>query len=208
MNNLDMTNTITVTKTFINAVAFASKAHEGDVRKGTTIPYLSHLLQVAGLVWEFGGSETEAIGGLLHDTAEDAGGEPMLDDIEQIFGPAVAGIVRENSDSITDRKEIKAPWRERKEAYIAAISHKSEPALLVSMCDKLHNVRSLIVDTRNMGALHWNRFNAPKADLLWYYDALVEAFEGRVRQLPRLEPLARELVEAVAILKFEANVRN
>ncbi len=144
-----------------NAVALAASFHRGDVRKGTTIPYVSHLLQVAGLVLEYGGDEDEAIAGLLHDAAEDAGGETALARIASGFGDKVAGIVRENSDSITDAKAHKAPWRERKAAYLAAIPHKTEAACLVSIADKVHNARSLLADCRLVGDSHWSRFNAP-----------------------------------------------
>lgn len=178
---------------FCRAVEFAAVAHEGDVRKGTTIPYLSHLLQVAGLVWEYGGTEDEAIGGLLHDAAEDAGGESMLTRIQSEFGPEVESIVRQNSDSITETKGDKAPWKERKERYIAGIAHKSPSALLVSVCDKLHNARSLAQDSRTIGPGHWSRFNASREDSLWYYRSLVEAFADRVDDEPRLGPVVATL---------------
>lgn len=189
-----------ITKRFSRAVEYAIAAHLGDVRKGTIIPYISHLVQVAGLVLEFGGTEEEAIGGLLHDTAEDAGGEATLADIREAFGPEVEQMVRENSDSITDSKAEKAPWRERKEQYIAAISHKSESALIVSICDKIHNARSLITDTRNLGPSHWSRFNATREDSLWYYQSLVKAFQRRVPVFPRLAPAIQELENAVGTL--------
>lgn len=189
-----------ITKRFSRAVEYAIAAHLGDVRKGTSIPYISHLVQVAGLVLEFGGTEEEAIGGLLHDAAEDAGGEATLADIREAFGPEVEQVVRENSDSITDSKAEKAPWRERKEQYIAAISHKSESALIVSICDKIHNARSLITDTRALGPSHWSRFNATREDSLWYYQSLVKAFQQRVPDCPRLAPAVRELESAVGTL--------
>lgn len=181
---------------FVDAVDFAIHAHEGDVRKGTSIPYVSHLLQVAGLVLEFGGDEDEAIGGLLHDTAEDAGGEAMLTQIRSQFGEKVESIVRENSDSITDSKDAKAPWRERKEHYLAGIAKKSPSALLVSVCDKIHNARSLATDNRHLGPAHWDRFNATREDSLWYYRSLVEAFERRRDADSRLGP-------AIEVLRLE-----
>ena len=189
-----------ITERFPRAIEYAIAAHLDDVRKGTTIPYLSHLIQVAGLVLEFGGTEEEAIGGLLHDTAEDAGGEATLADIREAFGPDVERMVRENSDSITESKADKAPWRERKENYIDAISHKSESALIISICDKIHNARSLITDTRTLGPSHWTRFNASREDSLWYYQALVDAFQMRITDRPRIEPAVRELEATVSAL--------
>ena len=185
---------------FQRAVGAALRYHAGQVRKGSSIPYFSHLLQVAGLVLEFGGDQDEAIAGLLHDAAEDAGGEATLAEIEAEFGPKVAGIVRENSDSITESKEAKAPWRERKEKYIAAISHKSESGCLVSICDKIHNARSLLADQREQGDRHWNRFNATKLDSLWNYGQLARAFEGRAIEFPRLHRPAHELTRVVTDL--------
>jgi len=171
---------------FLLAVEFAMTAHAGDVRKGTRIPYVSHLLQVSGLVLEFGGDEDEAIAGLLHDAAEDAGGETTLLLIREKFGSKVESIVRENSDSITESKQDKAPWRDRKLAYLAGIPKKSPSGLLVSLCDKIHNARSLNADSRVLGESHWKRFNAPKEDLLWYYQSLLAAFEARSKDDPRL----------------------
>ncbi|MBL8087466.1 MAG: HD domain-containing protein [Chthonomonas sp.] len=171
-------------------------AHGDQVRKGTTIPYISHLLQVAGLVLELGGDEDEAIGGLLHDSAEDGGGESVLTAIRDQFGEKVEQIVRENSDSITESKDVKAPWRERKEKYIAGIATKSASALLVSICDKIHNARSLNADSWFLGEAHWDRFNASKEDSIWYYQSLIKAFQLRESDDSRL-------TSALASLKLE-----
>lgn len=189
-----------LTSRFHRAVEYAAHIHMADTRKGTSIPYIAHLLQVAGLVLEFGGTEDETIGGLLHDAAEDAGGEPVLAYIRAEFGGLVEQIVRENSDSITESKTEKAPWRERKERYLAGMLTKSRSALLVSVCDKIHNVRALNQDSRTHGEAHWNRFNAPKSDLIWYYQSLVKEFEKRVGDDPRLASPAKLLREEVAEL--------
>src|SRR3954469_14270393 len=100
-----------LTERFDRALLLATEHHRRQLRKGTSVPYVSHLLGVASLVLEMGGSETEAIGALLHDTVEDGGGRPMLDRIEDEFGGDVARIVAANSDSET---EPKPPWYERK----------------------------------------------------------------------------------------------
>jgi (p)ppGpp synthase/HD superfamily hydrolase len=189
-----------LTHRYTRAVQYAIHLHMADLRKGTSIPYASHVLQVSGLVLEFGGTEDEAIGGLLHDAAEDAGGEPILAYILAEFGPTVEQIVRENSDSITESKSVKAPWRERKEKYLADIAHKSPSALLVSVCDKIHNVRALNHDSRTQGEGHWSRFNALKDDLVWYYQSLVTCFAARIVDEPRIGPAVQLLREEVAEL--------
>lgn len=193
--------TVTLSDKFDRALAFARIAHAKDTRKGTDVPYLSHLLQVAGLTLEFGGTETEAIAALLHDAAEDAGGEAMLGQIEAEFGAEVAQIVRENSDSITESKDQKAPWQNRKEDYLAAIAHKSYSALLVSLADKIHNARSLLTDQHRHGDAHWTRFNASKKQSLWYYRSLVEAFRKRIEEFPKIEPAVVELKRTVSELE-------
>lgn len=186
---------------FNRAFQSALTIHATDVRKGTGAPYVCHLLQVAGLVLEFGGTEEEAIGGLLHDAAEDSGGERMLAWISQEFGPVVAGIVRENSDSLTESKDKKAPWKDRKDAYIAAMSHKSESALLVSICDKIHNARALLSDQRALGDAHWSRFNCTKEQSLWYYRSLVDQFRTRYNEFPRLQRAVAEVDSVVTDLE-------
>ena len=78
---------------FVQAVSYANEVHKEDVRKGTQIPYISHLMAVASLVMEGGGSEDEIIAALLHDAVEDGGGKPVLDEIKKRFGQNVASIV-------------------------------------------------------------------------------------------------------------------
>ncbi len=114
----------------------------------------------------FTSTEEEAIGGLLHDAAEDSGGEVTHAHIPESFGPDVERMVRGISDSITGSKDDKAPWQERKEQCIATISHLSESALIVPLCDKIHSARSLITETQNLRPSHWDRFNASREDSL------------------------------------------
>src|SRR3954469_8645665 len=85
---------------FSEAVELARELHAGQLRKGTEIPYLSHLLAVASIVLEGGGSERDAIAGLLHDAAEDAGGQATLDLVRERFGDDVAATVEACSDTL------------------------------------------------------------------------------------------------------------
>lgn len=173
----------------MRALALACDWHDDQPRKGTTIPYVSHLLGVASLVMEHGGTEDQAIAGLLHDAVEDAGGEAAAEQIRREFGATVADIVLGCSDA-TD-PAAKPPWRQRKEAYIAHVTMASPEVMLVSLCDKLHNARALAVDADSFGDALWRRFNAPKDDIGWYYRSLLEAFETQADHLPAA--LLREL---------------
>jgi len=137
-----------LTQRFSQALVYAADAHQDQTRKGTTVPYVAHVLAVAALALENGATEDEAIAALLHDTAEDCGGEPRLRDVRERFGSTVADIVWGCSDTM---ETPKPPWRERKEAYLHRLDAESPSVLLVSACDKLHNVRSILVSVRNDG---------------------------------------------------------
>ncbi len=183
----------------LRALAYAAHIHADQRRKGGQVPYLAHLLAVAALVAEEGGTETEIIAALLHDTAEDHGGEQRLADVRHRFGAVVEVIVRAMSDSLTPEKE---PWRPRKERYLAHLRQEQNAAvLLVANADKLHNARSILTDYRRHGKAIWARFQAPEADQLWYYGELVAVFNDRRPGAP----LARELAETVATLRREVD---
>lgn len=158
---------------FEEALVFAARLHARQKRKGTGVPYVSHLLGVASLVLENGGDEDGAIAALLHDAVEDQGGRPTLDEIRRRFGDRVAAIVLGCTDTDTVPKP---PWRQRKEAYIAHVRHAPLEVRRVSAADKVHNARAILADLRQDGVAVWSRFTADRAGVLWYYRSLVTAF--------------------------------
>jgi GTP pyrophosphokinase len=137
------------------------------------VPYIAHLLGVASIVLDDGGSEDEAIAALLHDAAEDCGGRPRLDDIRARFGDAVAKIVEDCTDSWETPKK---PWAERKQAYAQHARTLRPSSLRVSAADKVHNTYAILRDLRNDGDALWGRFNASADDVLAYYQALVRSY--------------------------------
>ncbi|HEY6579789.1 MAG TPA: HD domain-containing protein [Rubrobacter sp.] len=160
---------------FENALVYASQLHKDQVRKGTSTPYITHLLAVASIVGENGGTQDEVVSALLHDAPEDQGGEPTLREIRDRFGNEVAEIV----DGCTDTYENpKPPWRERKERYLAHLANASDSVRLVSSADKLHNARTVLSDYRLLGEDLWTRFNGKKVGTLWYYRAIVDTLRG------------------------------
>jgi len=176
---------------FAAALAFAAHLHEGQKRKGTQIPYVAHLLIVAGLVLEYGGTEDEAIAALLHDAVEDQGGRATLHRIQRRFGSAVAGIVEACSDTDV---EPKPEWRQRKEQYLSHLSQASASVKLVSAADKLHNATAILRDYRNLGEEVWKRFSGGKEGTLWNYRALVKAY-GTAENRPIVLDLDRVVSE-------------
>jgi (p)ppGpp synthase/HD superfamily hydrolase len=158
-----------VTRRYANAVAYAARVHAAQRRKGTNIPYISHLLGVSSLVLEAGGDEDLAIAALLHDAAEDHGGETRLTDIAERFGDRVALIVRECSDSLLTEGQQKSDWETRKREHMARLATAGDDTLVVWAADKVHNARSLVTDVQIYGADELAKFHAPADRILWYY---------------------------------------
>lgn len=178
---------------FDEALALASELHREQSRKGTPIPYMSHLMAVAGIVLEanayhqMDNIEDVAIGALLHDAIEDQGHNIDLDQIKEKFGDTVYRIVLECSDAIvTEKGQEKPPWKDRKRAYLNNISGKSQETLLVSCADKMHNARCIMFDHDRIGDDIWDRFNAGKDGTIWYYRSLAEELEKAWPENPLL----------------------
>ena len=183
-----------LTERFDDALRLALAHHARQLRKGTQVPYVAHLLACASLVLEMEGDEDEAIGALLHDVVEDGGGRAALEEIAGAFGDGVAAIVLDNSERVDDPPEGGGrAWYERKKAYIEAFPAKSPAALRVSLADKLHNARSILTDYRTHGDALWARFKQGQGIATRiYYRELAGAFE---QQAPRLGPGAAPYVD-------------
>jgi (p)ppGpp synthase/HD superfamily hydrolase len=186
---------------FTQALILSTELHAPQVRKGTTTPYISHLLGVASLVLEHGGDEDEAISALLHDAVEDQGGTATLDQIRGQFGDRVAAIV----EACTDTQQTpKPPWKERKETYLKHLSQASDSVRLVSAADKLHNVRAILTDLHTHGNTLWTRFSGGRDGVLWYYRSLANILQTQgstpitlelSRTVTAIETLAEQLLQ-------------
>ena len=184
-----------LTGRFEDALVYATQLHASQVRKGTDIPYVSHLLGVASLVIEAGGTEDEAIAALLHDGPEDQGGFGTLKEIRYRFGLPVGKIVAACSDTFEEKKPA---WQKRKQAYLDHLLDATPSVRLVSCADKLHNARAILTDYRRHGEELWQRFNAGREDILWYYGELARIFSDRGP-----EQLAAQLTSVVEQLRDE-----
>jgi GTP pyrophosphokinase len=189
-----------VSERFAEAVAYASRVHFSQVRKGSAAPYLSHLLGVASIALEHGADEEEAIAALLHDVVEDHGSAHKLS-IAGLFGDRVLAIVEGCTDC---EGEPKPPWRERKGRYIEHLDSAPASVHLVSASDKLHNLRSIRADYRSHGERLWKRFRGGREGTLWYYQSLV----GSVRKAPPalLAILAAELAELLSAVERAGDI--
>jgi (p)ppGpp synthase/HD superfamily hydrolase len=183
---------------FSSAVDYARILHI-ERRKGTDIPYMAHLLGVAALVMGEAGhadvTEDMVIAALLHDAAEDHGGQLRLDDIEHNFGSDVAQMVESLSDSLAEDSSKKAPWRERKENYLKRLRREQPDVLLISAADKLYNARSILDDYRKIGPEVWKRFKRGRKHQLWYFRELLKVFKaaGKNRIVAELERVTDKL---------------
>jgi (p)ppGpp synthase/HD superfamily hydrolase len=175
-----------MTPRFTEAIHLAARAHEGQPRKGTPIPYITHPVAVAGLVAQYGGDENQQIAALLHDILED-GGPHYTSEIRAKFGKRVLSIVKACTDGAPDKNGKKADWEERKRAYLAHLPTVPDDALLVSACDKLSNARAILEDLSAIGPDVFDRFKGGKRGTLWYYKKLSKVFTSRG------SPLADEL---------------
>jgi hypothetical protein len=188
------------------ACAYAVTAHAGQLRKSTTIPYASHVLGVGAHVLEHGGSTEQAIAGLLHDVVEDCGGPPRLAEVRQVFGHAVAELVDAVSDAAPVTGQPKAPWPQRKADYLGHLAQLVEarsPAVLVSACDRLHNLTAIAndLDDPAVGTAVFSRFNGPDIDgIMWNHRSVVDVFIGAPDELvpPRLKALLERALARVA----------
>lgn len=181
------------------ALTLAFKLHGADVRKGTTTPYLTHLLSVSGIVQQDGGSEDEAIAALLHDALEDKSEQINAEEIERDFGKRVAEIVLASSDVPRDyRGGPKSDWKIRKLTYLRYAATVSPTLLRVTLADKVDNLRAILTDHGYIGEDVWKRFNASKGQILWYYKQCYGAYQDAGYDQGKLMKKLQKLIK-----KFE-----
>lgn len=180
---------------FRRAFSKAFSLHREQHRKASQTPYMAHLMTVSSLVLENGGSEDQAIAALLHDAVEDAGGLDTLNEIREEFGEYVADLVDGCTDSYT---QPKPDWKPRKLAYLEKLKNESDDVKLISLADKVHNARSILLDLHLSGESTWDKFKGKKSGTLWYYQALAKIFDDT--PYPSLKHELRNLVDEIQTL--------
>lgn len=187
------------------ACRFAIEHHATQVRKGTEIPYVSHLLQVSGLVLEHGGDIDQAAAALLHDTLEDCP-EVTVSELERRFGPAVARMVVDCSDTIASDDGAsggpKPTWQERKDSYLTHLATADPRSVLIAFCDKVHNLGTITDDLLEHGPRSLDRFTAGPERQCWYFERVLEVAGARVsaKLRRRLEALLSTFRDATSDL--------
>jgi (p)ppGpp synthase/HD superfamily hydrolase len=198
MKNKKTKKEATLSPRMYEALELAFKLHGRDVRKSSKVPYLAHLLHVCALVLQDGGSEDEAVAALLHDALEDKPEKINRNKIRRRFGEKVLEIVQICTDTPENYKGgPKPPWRERKDAYLERVGTEPPDLLRVTIADKIDNARAILIDHRRSGDELWNRFNASKGEVQWYYDESVKAY----LKAGVTGPLLKELKQLVGEIK-------
>ncbi|MDE0686035.1 MAG: HD domain-containing protein, partial [Candidatus Poribacteria bacterium] len=153
------------------AIEIAAEAHQGQYRKGTDTPYITHPYAVGLILMEAGCTEAVIIAGILHDTVEDT--DLTLEFIRERFGNTIANIV----DGCSEDKALR--WRARKTERIEALRSASPEVCTVTCADKLHNLRTIISEHDLIGDAVWDRFHGGVEDQAWYYRSVLGAIADR-----------------------------
>lgn len=185
-----------LSKRVIEAFGLAFELHRTQRRKGSGVPYITHLMAVAAAVGDHGGDEDQIVAALLHDAVEDQGGKETLARIEDAFGREVADLVAGCTDSLVSPKP---PWRDRKQSFAQSLRTASPRVKLIVAADKLHNIRTTINDLRTVGSAVWRRFAGGRDGTLWYYREVCRALAHRWS-----DPVLEELLEAADMLRQAA----
>ena len=159
------------------AIEFAAKAHSGQIRKASGIPYIYHPLAVAKTLMKYHCAEELVIAAILHDTIEDTA--VTMDDLVHHFGLRVATLVESVSEP-----DKSASWEVRKQHTITFLEDASPEILLIACADKLDNARSLHDEWLEHGESIWSFFSRPKPYQSWYYTSLVDLFSRRATEEP------------------------
>jgi len=189
----------------VRAFSFAYKAHKGQYRKGSKIPYIVHPMDVASALMKNEASEEIVVAGLLHDVVEDAGVE--LQQVEKLFGNQVKRLVKGASEPEEYRREMSSEerrktWKVRKSHTVSKIKDADYDLKLLSCADKLSNIRDMINDYNEVGDKLWNKLNATKEQQSWYYNSMLEAYTTSPSSLVG-KPLYNQFKEAVQRLYGE-----
>lgn len=158
------------------AIEFAARAHAGQYRKGTRIPYITHPLNVAKILIEYECREPVVVAGILHDTLEDT--RVTGAEIADLFGTEVMELV----NAVSEPNKSDFTWENRKAHTLKRLKNASQEVLMLSLADKHDNIRAISDDHERLGEKIWKRFNRPKEKQKWYYEALADVFSEKIDQ--------------------------
>ena len=155
------------------AIIFAVNAHRGQLRKGSNAPYILHPMEAAAIVAAMTDDEEVIAAAVLHDTVEDTA--VTLDEICEQFGKRVAELVAAESENKREDKPAASTWKIRKEETIERLKAAPKEVKMLTLGDKLSNIRSICRDYEAQGDALWQRFNQKdKNEHRWYYKSIAD----------------------------------
>lgn len=157
---------------FNKAIVFATKAHSGSFRKGTTIPYIVHPMEASAIVATMTENKTILAAAVLHDVVEDT--DYTINDIMKVFGEDVARLVSAESEDKRDNLPSEATWKIRKQETLDHLKDEAtKEEKVITLGDKLSNIRAMYRDYLEIGDELWNRFNQKdKSEHAWCYKTI------------------------------------
>ncbi len=170
------------------AIAFATKAHEGQLRKGTQRPYIVHPIEVGDIVSTMTRDEEIISAAILHDTIEDCQGITK-EILAEEFSERVANMVAQESE---DKSKS---WIDRKTATIRHLEEAPIEVKMIGLADKLSNMRDINRDYPVCGEELWKRFRMQSKSMIgWYYKGIQGVLEETFQGIPAYEEYC-QLVE-------------
>jgi (p)ppGpp synthase/HD superfamily hydrolase len=181
------------------AIRIAADGHRRQLRKGSDIPYLAHPAAVALILARAGFNDDHVLtAAFLHDVVEDT--DFTIEQLAADFPSPAVEIVQALSEQKTDASGAKRPWKDRKLDHLAVIRNASVNAKAVALADKLHNLGTMQMDNRDQGESFWTRFNATKADIIWYHTEMIEAAGANDDRIGRLQSACRSILDKLRAL--------
>ena len=159
------------------AVGFAARAHAGQTRKGTEMPYIVHPMEAAAICAGITDDVEVIAAAVLHDVVEDT--DATVAEVEELFGHRVAQLVAGESEDKREGLPPSETWRIRKEESLAYLRDADDPGVrMVCLGDKLSNIRAIQRDHGELGDMLWQRFNQKDpAEHAWYYSTIADVLQ-------------------------------
>lgn len=156
------------------AIMFAVHAHKGAYRKCSKIPYILHPLEAAAIVATMTDDENVVAAAVLHDVVEDT--SVSIEDIKAKFGDYIAQLVSSETENKREGQSKEDTWRLRKQETIEHLIYSPTMEVkLLTLGDKLSNIRAIYKDYQAVGNEVWLRFNQKDSnEHAWYYKAVLE----------------------------------
>lgn len=179
-----------------DAIRTAAIAHEGQYRKGSKTPFISHPIAVALITQKYIDDEDTVIAALLHDVLEDVPEQIYSRaDMLRDFGPEIVGIV----EAVTEpdiNEPTKEAWRQRKQGYIDHLAEIYDiRPLIISCSDKIHNMSEIIREHKGSGGAIWDAFHVSRNYEIWFYETVLEMLCQKVLPVEALEEYTELLKE-------------